>query len=423
MDYRKRLTNHHEEDDDRGRIQQAWGMVGLGTNFMTPKKQIKEISNCCKAPLITHSSDEGTGYYECSSCHKACDAAVEEQIKETVEWRRDCSNGQEHIPECQGCDDICVLTRGDLEVVTTRFTAGTLSSPKPSAVRRGVKEERECRQPDCKACAFEKEFFKEEKNCTKAGCLHTINCPVDKLPNLKDSDLAKGTRTLAETIETVKKLEKIQKRCKCHCHFGGDYKECTKVKGHPVVTCEHCTPPQELPEQDAVCTEHGREGCSHKFPQEQDRLFECEDCKQWVRAKVVTFIDGKYSIENHVCVPPQEPQEQECEHEWNDYVTEIAEYTMCKKCHILKFPSVPQGESMEERFDKAYDVLGLGCLKPQQTQGLINFIRTELSRERQSVIQVLEGLYQDESNILSFEPAWKAALSKAISLLSERKGQ
>jgi hypothetical protein len=161
---------------------------------MKTKKQIKELSNCCKAPLITHSSDEGTGYYECSACHWSCDV---------------------------------------------------LSTPKPSAVKRGVKE--------------------------------------------------------------------IQKGCKCHCHFGGDYKECTKVKGHPVVTCEHCTPPQELPEQDAVCTEHGREGCSHKFPQEPVLLFECEDCKQWVRAKVVTFIDGKYSIENHECVLPQEPQEQECD--------------------------------------------------------------------------------------------------------------
>ena len=30
-------------------------------------------SNCCYAQVIIRSSDEGTSYYECSTCHKPCD--------------------------------------------------------------------------------------------------------------------------------------------------------------------------------------------------------------------------------------------------------------------------------------------------------------------------------------------------------------
>ncbi len=31
-------------------------------------------SKCCQATLVTQSSDEGTGFYSCSSCHQPCDA-------------------------------------------------------------------------------------------------------------------------------------------------------------------------------------------------------------------------------------------------------------------------------------------------------------------------------------------------------------
>lgn len=36
-------------------------------------KNAEPISNCCKTPLITHQSDEGTGYYSCMKCGKPCD--------------------------------------------------------------------------------------------------------------------------------------------------------------------------------------------------------------------------------------------------------------------------------------------------------------------------------------------------------------
>lgn len=32
-----------------------------------------EQSNCCNAPVIIRSGDEGTSYYECSQCGKPCD--------------------------------------------------------------------------------------------------------------------------------------------------------------------------------------------------------------------------------------------------------------------------------------------------------------------------------------------------------------
>ncbi len=31
------------------------------------------ISNCCKAMLVAHITDEGTGHYTCSNCSEPCD--------------------------------------------------------------------------------------------------------------------------------------------------------------------------------------------------------------------------------------------------------------------------------------------------------------------------------------------------------------
>lgn len=44
---------------------------------------MNEQSNCCKARLITVSSDEGTSYYMCSACKNPCDMASEQSMNET----------------------------------------------------------------------------------------------------------------------------------------------------------------------------------------------------------------------------------------------------------------------------------------------------------------------------------------------------
>ena len=31
------------------------------------------------------------------------------------------------------------------------------------------------------------------------------------------------------------------KKCSCHCHFGGDIEACNKAKGHPIRECKHCS--------------------------------------------------------------------------------------------------------------------------------------------------------------------------------------
>lgn len=40
------------------------------------ENRTKELSNCCKAPVHVHSADEGTSYYECKACWRACDLHV-----------------------------------------------------------------------------------------------------------------------------------------------------------------------------------------------------------------------------------------------------------------------------------------------------------------------------------------------------------
>jgi hypothetical protein len=197
------------------------------------------------------------------------------------------------------------------------------------------------------------------------------------------------------------------KGCKC-CEYGHQFRFrnlCEACQGHTT------TPPQEPQEQDAVCTEHGREGCSHKFPQEPVLLFECENCKQWVRAKVVTFIDGKYAIENHECVP-QEPRS----------VAHNSECLCldCKSCHPMCPVCVPQGESMEERLAQQFTKHGaITALPPYWLEA---FIRTELSRERLDAIQALQEK-KDSEEVQDMRLSKNEVIDMCVALLSERKGQ
>lgn len=66
-------------------------------------------SKCCKASLIAYSGDEGTGYYACDRCGKACDAviphsdAMEAKIDELV---RDLTAVSTVFPKSQVRDAI-----------------------------------------------------------------------------------------------------------------------------------------------------------------------------------------------------------------------------------------------------------------------------------------------------------------------------
>lgn len=52
------------------------------------------VSSCCKAMLVAHVSDEGTGHYTCSKCGEACDQhsfkleSSEQNINEDVLRKR-----------------------------------------------------------------------------------------------------------------------------------------------------------------------------------------------------------------------------------------------------------------------------------------------------------------------------------------------
>ena len=45
----------------------------MKSNPSTTGEKKKELSNCCGAEVATISHNEGTCYYECHKCHKACD--------------------------------------------------------------------------------------------------------------------------------------------------------------------------------------------------------------------------------------------------------------------------------------------------------------------------------------------------------------
>lgn len=40
----------------------------------------KSLSNCCHAPLKINSGNEGTSFYYCSKCEKACDPAIDKEL-------------------------------------------------------------------------------------------------------------------------------------------------------------------------------------------------------------------------------------------------------------------------------------------------------------------------------------------------------
>lgn len=42
------------------------------------------VSRCCKKPVFVHSADEGTAYYVCKACHRACDTIDDEFFKDDV---------------------------------------------------------------------------------------------------------------------------------------------------------------------------------------------------------------------------------------------------------------------------------------------------------------------------------------------------
>jgi len=77
----------------------------------------KELSNCCHTPISTHSADEGTCYYTCTKCKKACDVSGSEEHdalykafaevtrdneKDWEERNWDSSEGQTHL--CERCE-------------------------------------------------------------------------------------------------------------------------------------------------------------------------------------------------------------------------------------------------------------------------------------------------------------------------------
>ena len=74
----------------------------------------KELSNCCGAPITTISHDEGTCYYECHKCKKACDIRQEKctcVMFKTFGWcdKADPNHKNKHIccnGECNH-DDCC----------------------------------------------------------------------------------------------------------------------------------------------------------------------------------------------------------------------------------------------------------------------------------------------------------------------------
>lgn len=64
------------------------------------------------------------------------------------------------------------------------------------------------------------------------------------------------------------KLTKTQTKqeCRCHCHFGGNYKDC---KAHEALTCKHCQQPKECQQKDTTGL-HVEERCQQPNSGEQD---------------------------------------------------------------------------------------------------------------------------------------------------------
>lgn len=81
------------------------------------EEQTEQLSNCCKAELITESSDEGTGFYRCSQCQQACDILtpddekvdskqentfdeyIEERLKKNPELRKKLAKAEKELEE------------------------------------------------------------------------------------------------------------------------------------------------------------------------------------------------------------------------------------------------------------------------------------------------------------------------------------
>lgn len=59
---------------------------------------LKNISKCCEAGMAVHSNDDGTSFYFCTKCFKACDAYIAPKKRVKKEKPVDSC-----IPNCAGC--------------------------------------------------------------------------------------------------------------------------------------------------------------------------------------------------------------------------------------------------------------------------------------------------------------------------------
>ena len=73
--------------------------------------EIKEISNCCMADVITRSGDEGTGHYECSNCGQACDLWSKTGLKRSKPIQKKSNMGKSMVKKLTPKDMIALAKR------------------------------------------------------------------------------------------------------------------------------------------------------------------------------------------------------------------------------------------------------------------------------------------------------------------------
>lgn len=81
-----------------------------------------QVSNCCRAELQVSSSDEGTSFYVCSSCNKACDVysppikwfvdSEEDKPYHTTTWYR-CAGIENFVKDVEKTHKIVGITFED----------------------------------------------------------------------------------------------------------------------------------------------------------------------------------------------------------------------------------------------------------------------------------------------------------------------